>query len=103
MTSNRNKQIARERIDILFKQAKKTFKQSPILANKYIKGARKLSMKYKVKIPPEYKKLFCKNCYQFLRPAITMRTRIKNKRLVYYCTSCHHITRYPLKKSKTIS
>ena len=45
------KQIAKERIEILFEQAKESFKSSPSLSNRYVTMARKISMKYKVPIP----------------------------------------------------
>lgn len=97
VSKQQQKQIAKERIEILFNEAKKAFKNSPILSNRYITLARKISMKLKVSIPKEYKKLFCKKCYNFLQPGKTLRTRIKNKTLIYYCTNCNHIQRYPLK------
>ncbi len=92
------KKIARERIEILFREARKTPHQK--LSNRYVFLARKIAMKYQVKIPREYKKLFCKKCYAYLVPAKTLRTRIKNKKLIYYCYNCNHITRYPLNKNK---
>ena len=97
------KKIAAERISILFEQAKKTFKESSQLSDRYVVLARKISMKYKVKIPKEYKKLFCKKCYKFLQSGKTLRARTKNKKLIYYCINCNHIQRYPLKSkvSKT--
>ena len=95
------KKIAKERINILFEQLKKT--KDITLKNRYITLARKLSMKYNVPIEKNHKKLFCKNCYKVLIPGKTLRTRLKNKRLSYFCTNCNHITRYPLKKSKTAS
>lgn len=97
ISKKEQRRIAEERIEILFEQAKTSFKDSPSLSNRYITLARKLSMKYKVSIPKKYKKLFCKKCYKFLQPGKTLRTRIKNKTLVYYCTNCNYIKRYPLK------
>ncbi len=104
ISKNQQKKIAEERIEILFKQAKEIFNENPKLSDRYVSLARKLSMKYKVKIAPQYKKQFCKKCYKFLVPGKTLRTRIKNKVLIYYCKYCDHITRYPFsKKSKSAS
>ena len=44
----------------LFKQAELRFKKQPELSNRYIELARKIAMKYKVKIPRELKRKFCK-------------------------------------------
>ncbi|MFH1591992.1 MAG: ribonuclease P protein component 4 [Candidatus Woesearchaeota archaeon] len=93
------KKIASERIEILFKEAKKVSKQNLQLSNRYITLARKISTKLKVRIPKEYKKLFCKNCYKYFLPGKTLRTRTKNKKLIYFCYNCKHITRYPFKKT----
>ena len=91
------KKIAKERIDILFEEAKKAFKNAPELSKRYIILARKISMKIKVPIPKDYKKLFCKKCYTFLQPGKTLRTRVNKKILIYYCKNCGTIKRYPLK------
>ncbi len=89
------KRIAAERIEILFHQAKKAFKSSPYLSDRYITLARKISMKYKVPIPKKYKKLFCKKCYKFLQPGKTLKARVKNKTLIYHCSNCGFTKRYP--------
>ena len=104
ITKSKQKQIAKERIEILFTQAKQISKKSLLLADRYVTLARKLSMKYKVKIPLKYKRFICKYCYNYLIPGKTLRTRIKNKKLIYYCTNCKKIKHYPVSKpSKTTS
>ena len=95
---SKQKKIASERIEILLDQAKKTFKKSKSLANRYVFLARKLSMKYKVKIPRELKRLYCKHCYKFLSPK---NKRIKNKTIIYHCPNCKKISRYPFNKKKS--
>ncbi len=104
LSKSEQKQIAKERINILFKQAKEISKKNLSLANNYINLARKISMRYKVKLPKEYKRFICKYCYSFLVPGKTLRARIKNKKLIYYCSTCKKIKRYPFSKpSKTAS
>ena len=66
--SPKNKEIARERIETLFKEAKKVFNKDKSLANRYVKLARELAMKYKIRIPPPLKRRFCKHCYRYLMP-----------------------------------
>ena len=97
LSKTQQKKIAKERIEILLEEAKKAFKNAPELSKRYISLARKISMKVKVQIPQEYKKLFCKKCHNFLQPGKTLRARVRNKVLVYYCKNCETIKRYPLK------
>jgi len=92
------KQIALERIKILFKQAKQVFSKNRSLANRYVTLARKIAMKAKVRIPRELKRKFCKHCYKYFVPGVTCRVRTVNKKLVYYCFNCKRYTRIPLKK-----
>ncbi|MBI2498756.1 ribonuclease P [Candidatus Woesearchaeota archaeon] len=95
---SKQKQIAKERIETLFNEAKKSSKNNLELANRYVTLARKISMKYKVKIPLGYKRFICKYCYSYLIPGRTLRARVKNKKLIYYCTNCKKIKRYPFSK-----
>jgi len=91
-------EIANERIKELFKQAKKAFKQDPKLSNRYVRLARKMAMKYKVKIPSNLKKQFCKHCYTYLVPSKNCRIRTNKSKLVYYCLNCKKYMRFPYKK-----
>ncbi len=95
MTSK--KQIALERIEILFKQAKQVFKKNPALSNRYVILARKLAMKAKIRIPRDLQKKFCKHCYRYLVPGTTCRVRTVKQKLVYYCLNCKKYMRFPLK------
>ena len=101
MKRNRNKprqqqNIAKERIDILFKQAKR----NPKYASRYVFLARKIGMRYAVKLKPEYKRKFCHHCYHYFIPGknVTVRTNPKTKSIEYYCKDCKKITRYGYKK-----
>ncbi|MAE42466.1 ribonuclease P [Candidatus Woesearchaeota archaeon] len=94
----KQRKIALERITILFSEAKKIFKEEPKLADKYIKLARKISMKYKVKIPSTLKRRYCKHCHKYLVPGTNVRVRTHKGHMVYYCLSCKHIMRFVYKK-----
>lgn len=91
------KEIARERIQILFKEADLMFKEDSSLSDRYVELARKIAMKYKIRIPKEQKKRFCKHCYKFLVPGVNCRIRNNNSKIVYYCQNCKNYMRYPLK------
>lgn len=95
--------IASERIKILFKEAKKAFKEDPRLSHRYVELARKIAMKYKVRIPFPLKRRFCKHCYCYLVPSKNCRVRVGGGKVVYYCLNCKKYMRFPYireKKSK---
>ena len=93
----KHKEIAKERIKILFEQAKSAFKEDPKLSNRYVNLARKLAMKYKVRIPKELKRKFCKHCYSYLRPPYNARVRLQKGKVVISCYNCKKFMRIPYK------
>lgn len=92
--------IARERISILFDLAKKEFKKYPERSRRYVQLARKIGLRYNIRLPKEMKRKFCKNCNTLLIPGITEQVRIdsKNKVVVRRCLKCGKIYRYPYKE-----
>jgi ribonuclease P protein subunit RPR2 len=99
------KQIARQRVQILFQKATQTYKTNPQLAQTYISNARKIAMSARIRLPTEYKRSACKNCNTLLVPGETSRVRIRPRRephLVATCLSCGSQTRMPLKSRNKI-
>ncbi len=82
----------------LFEKAEKAFDKKPALANEYVRKARNLAMRYRLKIPRALKRRFCKHCNTFLKPGINCRIRTKAGRVVYYCLNCKKYTRIQIKK-----
>ena len=93
-----HQRIALERIKELFGHASAVFKSDKSLADRYVFLARKLSMKYKVKLSSKFKKQHCKHCRSFLVPGENCRVRVSNGKLVYYCFKCRKFMRFPYKK-----
>ena len=93
-----HRKIALDRIKQLFSEAAVKFKYDKLLADRYVYMARKLSMKYKTKIPADLKKRYCKHCKAFLVPGGNCRVRVSNGKLVYLCLECQHFMRFPYKK-----
>jgi len=90
--------IAKNRIKKLFSLAEKKALSGRIdLANRYVEIARKISMRYLVPIPKDFKRSFCKHCYFFLLPDVNCRIRLHRNRLIIYCKNCKKYTRIPLK------
>ena len=96
----KEKEIAKERIDKLFEQAQERWKEDLTLANRYITLARKIAMKYKVRIPPLLKRRFCKHCYAYFVPGETCRVRTREGQVVYSCFSCKKFTKIPYVKEQ---
>jgi ribonuclease P protein subunit RPR2 len=97
------KQIARQRIQILFEQAKLVCKSNPQLATQYVKSVRKIAMAAKIRLPVEFKRETCKSCNALFVQSINCRVRIKQKRephIVITCLNCGNQTRILLSKKK---
>ena len=90
-----DKEIAKERIIILFKKAGDVFSEDKKLANKYVDMARKIAMKVNLMIPKEYKRNFCRHCYSYLKPGVNLRVRKRDGVTVYYCLECKKFMRFP--------
>jgi ribonuclease P protein subunit RPR2 len=95
------KHIARQRIEILFEQAKKIGRSNPKLAIQYIGSARKIAMAAKIRMPNQFRRETCKECNSLFVQGINCRVRIKQKRephVVATCLNCGNQTRIPLRK-----
>lgn len=92
--------IAKERIEILFEQAEKEFKEHPERSHRYVEIARNIAMRFNLSIPKKYRRKFCKNCYKYLMPGENCRVRLDSKRSkkVVKCEECGEIMRFPYKK-----
>lgn len=92
--------VARERIDILLRQAEETSPKNPTLSKRYVGLAQKISTRTKVRIPREKKHYLCKNCGQPLVLGKNARVRVRpNSGIIITCLSCGAFRRYPYKKS----
>ncbi len=101
-----NRKIALERISILFKMAREAFDLEPDLAQKYVNMARKIGMRYKVRIPIEFRRMLCRHCKMFILPGKNCTVRIRQERephIVITCLYCGGHMRIPLKERKGIT
>ena len=99
-----NKRIALERISILFKTAIEAFDREPDLAQHYVNLARKIGMRYKVRIPREFRRMVCRHCKGFMLPGKNCTVRIRQERephLVFTCLRCGRHMRMSLKEKNT--
>ena len=97
------KQIARQRIQILFEQAKKVGRTDPELAMQYVASARKIAMAARIRMPGQFKRETCKECNSLFVHGVNCRVRIRQKRephVAVTCLNCGNQTRILLKKKK---
>jgi ribonuclease P protein subunit RPR2 len=97
MKKNSKKQLALQSVSNLIYTALCT--QDPFLDN-HINTAKRIITKYRLKIPFEYKILFCKKCKRFIIPGKNSRIRIGRSRvkaLRITCEMCGHTYRKIIK------
>jgi ribonuclease P protein subunit RPR2 len=95
------KRIASRRIRKLFEMALKIYHDEPELANNYVNLARKMGMRYKVRIPKEYRLLICAKCKRFIIPGSNSRVRLQQRRephVVITCLRCGGYNRIPIRR-----
>jgi len=90
--------IAKERIVILLGLAKKEFGKNPERSRRYVQLARKIGMRYNVRLPADAKRRFCKSCGTLLKPGVTcVRSRAGGATIIK-CEKCNRIYRYPSRR-----
>jgi ribonuclease P protein subunit RPR2 len=98
-------ELAKERIKRLFELAElEALADNFGRADRYVKLARKIGMRYNVRFPQKYKRRFCKHCLSYLRPGINSRVRLRGSKIVIFCEVCNKYTRIPYKiRARSIS
>jgi ribonuclease P protein subunit RPR2 len=82
-------QIARERIQDLFALAQKeSSRPDGGFADRYVALARKVGTRYNVRLPTEFRELYCRGCSAFWVEGRTVRTRLRSGRRVRTCLRC---------------
>ncbi len=95
------KQIAQQRIAILFEQAQRVARSDPKLAAQYVESARRIAMAAKIRLPLEFRRRTCRECNCMFVHSVNCRVRVKQKRephVVVTCLNCGNQTRYMLRK-----
>lgn len=90
------KDIAEERVDILFEEAEaEARKGNDLRAKRYVELALRMSERHKVRA--RHKRTYCPACNSFFAPPRNVRVRTRSGRVAMTCLSCGHVLRYPLK------
>ena len=97
------RQIAKQRIQVLFILAEQTIHENPNLAERYIETARKIAMSAKIRLPNECRRQVCKHCKSFILPGVNCRVRLQHRRephMVITCLKCGGKTRIPITRKE---
>ncbi len=92
----KQKQEAIEEIARLFELASKPLYRK--YADRYVQIARKIAMRFNIKLPQELRRKFCHNCYAFLKPGKNCQIRLSKKKMSILCLKCGKRTRIGYKK-----
>ncbi len=95
-----HKDIAMQRIEILVLNALETARSDPILAQKQAKLAKRISTKFRVRLPYEIRQMYCKKCKRFNVLGETARVRVGRssvRAIRITCLICGHIYRKIIK------
>lgn len=95
----RESKIARERVVFLIKRAEKWKTRDYELARRYIELAKRIAMRYRVRIPRELKVFYCKKCLYPYR-AGKFRVRVRKSRVIFTCLNCGFERRIPIRPKR---
>lgn len=90
------KDIAEERVDILFYEAAVEAKRGDdARARRYVGLALRMSERHKVRAT--HKRTYCPECHAYFVPPRNVRVRTGSGRVSMTCLMCGHVQRYPLR------
>ncbi|MEM4311313.1 MAG: RNase P subunit [Nitrososphaerales archaeon] len=92
------KDIAYQRVKRLIYIALDTARYDLDLAKKQAELARRIQLRFNLRLPFELKRFFCHSCKQFLVFGVNSRIRIRSKILTVTCLNCKHVYRKILNK-----
>ena len=89
---------AQERIQDLFSLAETDARRSPNnLSRRYVLLARKIGMRYNVRLLREYRDVYCRGCSTFWVEGRSVRTRLRAGRRTQTCLQCGRVRRTAIK------
>lgn len=93
--------VAAERISDLFALAEKEAASGHgSLADRYVALARRIGMRYNVRLLAQYRELYCRGCSRFWIEGRTVRTRLRDGRRVRTCLNCGRRRRIALRPAR---
>jgi ribonuclease P protein subunit RPR2 len=89
--------IAKERIEKLFELAEKELEKHPERSRRYVELARKIGLRYNIRLSKKRKRTFCKNCNTLLYIGKTAKLLDENPPglKVFKCLKCGKTKKIP--------
>jgi len=100
VSKREQRRIARERMDILLSLAGEVFSEDRELARRYVSLARRIGMRYNVRLTKEDKLRVCRRCSSYLVPGVNCRVRSHAGRMVITCLTCGSQRRIPFLRER---
>jgi len=95
VSRQREQEIARERIDLLFEEAQDRVEHRPALSERYMEIARSIATTYTVTFTREQREQYCRECGAYLSPGVTATVRVDDGEKRVVCDDCGSVTRFP--------
>ncbi len=93
--------VARERMENLVRMAAAADRSGESArSRRYVGLARKIGMRYNVRMSPELRGQFCSACNTYLRYGVNTRSRLRAGRRVVTCVQCGQVTRLPFSQDR---
>lgn len=92
----RGRQQAQLQVESLFEKAQGA--SSIEAASEFVRKARKLAMKYRMRLPTQLRRAFCRHCYTFFVQGKNVRIRTSGGKVVYSCRNCKKFMRFMIPK-----
>jgi len=94
----RESRIAKERVVYLIKRAEEWKNKDYELARRYVELAKRIAMRYRVRIPKELKTIYCKKCLYPYKEG-KFRVRVRKRRVIITCLNCGFERRIPIRQT----
>lgn len=95
VSRKRQREIAEERIALLFDEAEDRIGDRPELSDRYMEIARSIATAYTVTFTREQRERYCRECGAYLSPGVTATVRVEGGQKRVICDGCGSVARFP--------
>lgn len=94
----KEQKLAMERIERLFQLAEDVFGSRPERAHRDVEVARKIAMRYNIRIPPRLRARFCGKCYKYLKPNVNCKVSVRSGLVIVRCLECGSVNKMAFRR-----
>ncbi len=103
MSRRSHRNIAQQRIQILYRQARHVYTRDPELSRRYTRLIRRISERTRTRLPEEVRRGICRGCGTVLIQGVNSHTRVRQRREPHVAVTCHtcgHVHRIPTRSRR---